>query len=280
MSVDQHVFSFCLANVFKTMGTTLCAETLSSQKKMSKVFEELEMDERLYYNKYATSVATELFGYLGNIDLFETNEKENDGYHLRLSVDDGETYSYVSLSHKDVAINDIIPTNLGTVLNFKKKSGSLEGFKEKYAALNKKMYKEVKYFDKFSEIPDESKMDDLFEPTCKFIKNVIEENQDRAKFLYKHLFDEEERIVIKLLKSRFVIYDFGIKTIKHINSCDVEIDEDDKNKLLLEFNNGAKFCLTLGTNASEIKEHISLKYKTKYTNMNDTYFVGKGTISI
>lgn len=280
MSVDQHVFSFCLANTFKTMGTTLCAETLSSQKKMSKVFEELEMDERLYYNKYATSVATELFGYLGNIDLFETNEKEDDGYDLRLSVDGGETYSYVSLSHKDVAINDIIPVNLGSVLKFKKKSDDLEEFKEKYAALNKKMYKEVKSFDKFSEVPDESKMDDLFEPTCKFIKKVIEENQDRAKFLYKHLFDEEEKIVIKLLKSRFAIYDFGIKTIKHINSCEVEIDEDDKNKLLLEFNNGAQFCLVLGTNASEIKEHISLKYKTKYKNINDTYFVGKGTISI
>lgn len=276
MSVDKNMFSHCLAAIFGTMGTTLCTRTMLLQKKMVKKFNNLEIDDKLYYNKYASQVASGLFNYLGNINLYETNTIDEELHDIRLSTDNGESFYYVSLSHININIRDIIPDKLVKIYNFKKKSDKHNKFTENYEKLNKKMYKQVRSFDKFSEVPTETKNDEIFEPMCDLVLSIIDDNQDRAKYLYEHLFSEEDRIVLKLLKSRFVIYDFGVKTVKHITSCDTV--KDDQNRINLTFNNQTNFVLTIGTNASEVKEHISLKFKTKFKNMDDIYCVHKGTV--
>uniref|UniRef100_A0A6C0C9Y2 Uncharacterized protein n=1 Tax=viral metagenome TaxID=1070528 RepID=A0A6C0C9Y2_9ZZZZ len=270
------MFSYCLAAMFDKMGTTLCTRTMLLQKKMIKKFGQLEIDEKLYFNKYASHVAGGLFNYLGDINLYETNNIDEELHDIRLSTDNGESFYYISLSHADIKIKDIIPDKLAKIYNFKKKSDNHDTYTEEYDKLNKKMYKQVRSFDKFSEVPTETKNDELFEPTCDLVLSVIDDNQERAKYLYSHLFSEDDRIVLKLLKSRFVIYDFGIKTVKHITSCETE--KEDQNKIILTFNNQTNFILTLGTNASDVKEHISLKFKTKFKNMDGIYCVHKGTV--
>jgi hypothetical protein len=230
MSVDKNMFSYCLASTFGKMGTTLCTRTMLLQKEMVKKFNQLEIDDKLYYNKYASHVAGGLFNYLGDINLYETNTIDEELHDIRLSADNGESFYYVSLSHANINIRDIIPDKLAKIYNFKKKSDNHGEFVESYEKLNKKMYKQVRSFDKFSEVPVETKYDEMFEPMCDLVCTLIDDHQDRAKYLYEHLFSEEDRIVIKLLKSRFVIYDFGIKTVKHITSCETDELRDRKRR--------------------------------------------------
>jgi len=243
---------------------------------MGKKFDQLDIDDKLYYNKYASHVVSGLFNYLGNINLYETNTIDEELHDIRLSTDEGESFYYISLTHANINIRDVIPDKFAKIYNFKKTSDEYETFTKSYEKLNKRIYKQVKSYDKFSEVPAETKHDDVFEPVCDLALSVIDDNQDRSKYLYEHLFSEEDRIVLKLLKSRFVIYDFGVKTVKHIVSCETE--KNDQNKISLTFNNQANFILTLATNASDVKEHISLKFKTKFKNMDDIYCVHKGTV--
>jgi hypothetical protein len=71
------------------------------------------------------------------------------------------------------------------------------------------------------------------------------------------------------------MYDFG-KELDNVESFRMKLNQE--NEIVITFNNGTKFALILQTNASEIKEHLSLKFHTAFKNMDDLFAISNSSI--
>jgi len=277
MAVNNDMLLYSLSKTFESLEIKICADTHKFQKKTGKLFRDLAADEKLYYNKYAMELTSSLIKHVGNVNLFEVNSDQNDNdcsHNFRLSIDDGKTYHYISMTR--TKNNDLIPDKLIKICGYKKTTDISKAFFEEYENICKKGYQKVMKYEKYYEVPSDVKSKYIFTPIRDATYDVLHTNSETcAKKIYSHLFSQEKKIVLKILKTRFVIYDFG-KRLKNIKNFDIE--KNDQGKLDITFNNGAKFSLALSTNSADIKEHLSLKYHSKFQNMDDLYAVAKSSI--
>lgn len=277
MPIDQKYILFSLANTFNTtLGVDISDDTKSYIKSVGKNFAKLETQERVYYTKYSIQLAQKLSDYLEGIKMFEINTDENPEvvHDFRLKWKKGNV-AHISLLHGSINIRDIIPEKLMKICKYKKNTKNYKLYMENYIQITERAYKNIKSKKKYSELSDKSKNKNLINPICQLVYNTLSKKRKCAAHLYKHLFSESDRIVLKLYKNRFSIYDFG-KEIDNVESFRLKMGE--KNELIITFNNGVKFSLALQTNASEIKEHISLKFHTNLKNMDDLFAVSNSSI--
>ena len=277
MSVNHKYLLYSLANTFNiSLGIEISKDTKNYLSELQSEFIALNVDDKIYYGKYAIELATKLNEYFEKINLFEINQDSEIDFAYDFKIRwKKNNITYICMSHNDININNIIPEKIMKICKYKKNTNIYKIFTEEYQKIIKNGYNHIKNKKKYSDLNNEDKNEYLIYPICKLIYDTLSKKRKCAPHLYHYLYDESDRVVLKLYKNRFVIYDFG-KKIDDPESFRMEYDEYDT--INIKFNNDTKFVLVLQTNASEIKEHISLKFHTTFQNMDELYVVSSSSI--
>lgn len=270
MTIDNKILLFCLTNSIQTLGISLASNAAKYEKKFSSKFDQLSVDEKFYYSKYGLKLAKTLIEQISDVVKYDINDTENTEYHFTL-VDGSKKKHYFSLSPSSINVNDVIPNKLMKICGYKGNANVYKFYQSKYQEINQVFQKKFHSKTKYSDIPDKKKNSLILEPVTDLVMDTLSKKRKCVDNLYNHLFSENTRYVIKTLKNYFVVYDFSLE-LEQLASF--RMKKIDYNKIQFTFNNGAKFLLTLQTNSMLIKENLSLKFRTKFTNMDKLYSTG------
>lgn len=277
MSIEYDIMLYCLAKTFSdTLGVDICDDSKSYIKTTTKKFQSMDKDDRIYYQKYSILISKAMTDYLDDITLFELNvDPDNKINHdFRLSWK-GDNVAHISLYHTSIVINDVIPKNLMKICGYKKNTNIYKSYVPAYEKINDNGYKKIKSNQKYSDLKDKEKNKIILDPIRELVIETISKKRKCAKKFHDHLFADEDRIVFRLHRNRFVMYDFG-KEQDAVESFTMKEDKD--RDVTIVFNNKSKFVLTLQTNASDIKPQLSTKFKTVFKNIDEIYMVDSGVI--
>lgn len=272
MPVNNTLLLYSLAKTFNTiLNIDICDNTKTYIKTKSKIFFKLHISEKMYYMKYSIQLAQSLMEYLDDIKFFELNvNAEHDIIHdFRLTWKNNNV-AHISMAHNSINIRDLIPEKLMRICKYRKNSDIYKIYMQLYKKINNNGYKKIQSKRKYSELNDKIKNNIIFEPICNLVLNTLSKKRKCASNLYNYLFEENDRIVFKLYKNRFIMYDFG-KELDDVESFRMKLNPG--NEIIITFNNKTKFMLHLQTNSPEIKEHLSLKFHTFFKNIDDLFAV-------
>lgn len=277
MPVDEKLLLYSLAKTFNSaLDVAICEDTKQYIKKKSKQFAKLDTDEKIYYSKYAIKLAQCLMDYLEGITMFEINtDSEHDINHDFRLIWKKKNIAHISMSHNSINVNDIIPKKLMRICKYKRNTNICKGYSLEYKKINDKAYGKIKSNNKYSEVSEKLKNKNILEPVCNLVVNTLSRKRKCALNLYNHLFGESDRIVFKLYKNRFTMYDFG-QDLDDVDSFGMKLAGS--NEIVITFNNKTKFMLALQTNVSEIKQDLSLKFHTTLKNMDELFAVSSSTV--
>lgn len=272
MPIDINILLHCLIKTFNdTLSIDICKNSKIYIKDNSSIFEELDIDEKMYYVKYSLQLAQSLMEYLDEISLFELNvDEENEINHNFRIIWSDDNIAYISLSHNTIKVKDLIPEKLMKICKYKKNTNVSKLYTSEYKKLNDKGYRKIKSNEKYSELDDDDKKSMILEPFTNLVYQTLSKKRKCASNLYSFLFNEDNRIVFKLYKNKFTMYDFG-KELDDVESYRMKLSSD--NKMTIIFNNNSKFTLMLHTNATSIKQHLSIKFKTTFNNMDEIFAI-------
>jgi len=273
MPVNQKYLLYSLAKTFNsTLNVDICEDTKVYVKKVSKLFAKLDTDEKMYYTKYSLQLAQNFINYLGTITMFELNtDPDAEVDHEFRLVWKKKNIAHISMLHTSINTKDIIPEKLMRICKYKRNTNVCKEYTHQYKKINDKGYKKIQTKSKYSELSIKTKNKAILEPICDLTMATLSKKRKCANNLFNHLFNENDRIVLKLYKNRFTMYDFSTE-LPTVESFRMKHNPNN-NEILITFNNGAKFNLVLHTNASEIKEHLSIKFHTSFKNMDELFAV-------
>jgi hypothetical protein len=270
MSVDKKIL---LYNLAKILGSMYSVKLEDSAKEYIKENKDCDNEEKTRYIEYSVQLAKKLIEYVGEITSLDINP-EVEGIICDFKLCVGKKKFYVSMDHFTINIKNIIPEKLMKICNYSKKNKIYKEYMDEYNQFCENLYGKIKKNEKYSDLSDEEKNKLIIKPMNKIVVNTISRKKTCASSLFNHLFDESKRLVLKLYKSRFVIYDFGVE-LDEVKSYRMSCNE---NTINIIFNNKASFDLVLNTNSPKINEHISLKYTTNFLNIDDLFAVKSGHI--
>lgn len=278
MPINTEILLYYLAKTFNTtLGVNMSNETSAYLKKKSKICTTMDKEEKFYYAKYALKLVEALDKYLKDISFFEIkidDDEEEIVHDFKLTWGE-KNVVHISMNHNSINTRDIIPEKIMKICKYKRNTNICKEYTERYNKLNNKIYQKISSNEKYSEINDKTKRKFIYEPLCQLVMDIISKKRKCAEYLYNHLFDESDRIVLKLYKNRFVVYDFD-KEIDEVEGFRMKYNGE--NIITVTFNNDACFDLVLHTNATEIKEHISVKFRNTFKNIDEIFAVEFGTI--
>jgi len=277
MSINREFMLYSLAKAFDSvLNIAISNDTKTYIKKSTKTYNKLDVAEKTYYANYATNLAQCLSDYLNNITLFEINiDSEPEVLHdFRLNWDK-KSIAHISLSHLTIMVRDIIPIKLMKICKYKRNTKICKNYTLQYQAWNDRTHKKIKNKEKYSALSDKIKNTVVLAPVCDLTVETLAKKRKCAANLFNYLFDESDRIVFKLYKNRFVMYDFG-KELDEATSFGIK--KRGANLVEIKFNNEMVFTLTLHTNATEIKNHISIKFRTTLNNIDETFAICSHTV--
>lgn len=274
---EKELLLYSLANTFNTtLNVGICDNTKAYLKSKSKSFSKLETSEKIYYTEYSIRLAQTLSDYLDEISFFELNtDSEHDIIHDFRLTWKNDNISYISMDHNTINIKDLIPEKLMKICKYKRNTNVCKAYIEEYYKINDHAYKKIKHKNKYSELDNELKNSVILEPICDLIMKTLSKKRKCASNLYNYLFFESDRIVFKLYKNRFTMYDFG-KEMDNVESYRMKLNQG--NQIMITFNNNTKFSLVLHTNASDIKQHISIKFHTTFKNMDELFAISHTSV--
>jgi hypothetical protein len=276
MPINDKLLLYTLANTFNTtFGINICDDTKAYIKSKAKIFKKLDNNDKKYYAKYAIELGNGLMDYLENITHFEINtDADNDIDHDFRLIWGEQNIAHISMSHNSINVKDIIPKKLMKICKYKGNTNTCKIYTQQYKKINDKNYDKIQNKNKYSELNVKTKTA-ILNPICNLVVTTLAKKRKCASNLYNHLFEESDRIVLKLYKNRFTIYDFG-KDLDKVESFGMKLNQD--NEILITFNNKTKFSLILHTNASLIKKDLSLKFHTNFKNMDELFAVKSSTV--
>lgn len=268
MLIDNKILLHNLANTFdSSLGIKMSDETAKYIAKTKP--NKLSQDDKLYYTSYAVKLAQSLTEYIPKINMFSVNMDITPESNFNFEIKSKQCGTKcISFSKPLSVIGDIIPKKLMKICKYRTNSKIHEEYTIAYKEICSKIYSKIKSKEKYSEISDDYKQKKIYKPIVELVAKILTKKRKCANNLYMHLLEENERILIKLCKKRFLIYDFGIE-LDEVKSF--KLKSNDLDEIILTFNNGAIFTLTLRTNATDIKEELSLKFHTKFNNMDDLF---------
>ncbi len=272
IKLNKSLLLYSLAKTFKsTFDVPLCLNTKSYIDKHSANFSDLQSDEKIYYVTYAMKLAKTFIDYLIDITLFETNANDDEEISHDFRLGWGKAnIMHISMCHTSININDIIPQKIMKICGFTKNTNICKKYLEEYSDLNEKIYAKINDCERYSELSAKTKHKKILEPFTELVVNTLGKKRKCAEKMYNHLFKECDRIVLKLYKNRFVVYDFCLQP-DNVTSYSMKLESS--NVIKITFNNGSVFELTLNTNAFEVKENISLKFHTKFCNIDEIFAI-------
>ena len=272
MPPDDTYLLYCIANTFyTTLGIEVCPDTKAYMKSKLKEFSKLDTKEKIYYTKYSVHITGCLMEYLEEVSKFELNvDPEADIIHdFRVSWKK-DNVIFVSLDHSSINIRNIIPDKLMKVCKYKKNTKICRTYNDSYQKWNSKTYQRIQSKERYSQLTEKNKNKNVLIPLCQLVIDTLSKKRKCALNLSQYLFEETDRIVFKLYKNRFTMYDFGTE-LEPAESFRMKLNLP--NEIVITFSNKAKFVLSLQTNATEIKEHLSVKFHTIFRNIDDIFMV-------
>lgn len=275
MSVDSNHILYGIATCLESqLNVEICDETRKMLKKHGKEFKELDTSDKLYYANYSLKIVRGLNEVFGEISAFElgSNDEEID---CNFTIVVGEESIPVSLNYKSIMIYDVIPEKLMKICSYRKSTNIYKDYIDAYEKYSKATYKKIGKYEKYSDLKDNVKNKTIYEPLSNLVVDTISKKKKCAPYLYNHLFRECNRVVVKLFKNRFFIYDFR-KEMEEIKSYNMKLLSE--SSIQITFNNKTKFTLNLHTNATAIQEHLSVKFRTNLVNMNELFSVFSASI--
>lgn len=277
MPINEKLLLYSLANTFHTtLGIDVCNDTKKFINVMEKKFAKLSVNEKIYYTKYSIQLAKSLMDYLKDITAFELNtDSKNEIVHDFRLVWKKKNIAHICMSHNSINVRDIIPNKLMKICKYKRNTKMYKTYTNKYNDLNDKGYQKIKKYNKYSELTEKNKNNTIIYPIRDLILSTLSKKRKCATNLFNYLFGEQDRIVFRLYRNRFTMYDFG-KRIDNAESFRMKLNQD--NDIIITFNNTTKFILTLQTNASKINKNLSIKFHTIFKNMDELFAVANEAI--
>lgn len=304
--MNNTILLYSLANTFKSsFGINVCSNTtafLDSDVKSE--FKKLTEADQSHYVTYSLKLANSLREYIPRIIKFYYNpvavadsvaDADSDADADAVADADAdkpesqiqhdfrlESKKYgtrlISMTFANLESNDIIPCKLMKICNYRKNTNMYKEYMPLYKDICTNAYNMISDSERYSELSTKTKQKYLYNPIIDLTISTLSKKRKCAEHLYKHLFNEPDRIMLKIHKRKFIIYDFGIELAESdIKSYRIgKLDVDDS--IFILFNNGVQFNLLLRTNNGNITEYISLKYHTKMHNMDQLYAIKRESV--
>lgn len=294
MTINNEFMIMTIAHIMhNVLGARLCELTQKKLRRHQKDAMKIDNDEKFYYYTYGLRICTKLANYMDNINMMQLVGCENREDHFddaseQAEQSEGADFSEiphdfllywgdaqctpVSLDYNGIEINNLIPEKLMHVYSRDTKSDKHVRYKKAYLKLNDQGYKKIKKQEKFTNVDAKIKNKYVLAPICQLVADTMQE-QGCAQTLCRFLFREHDRIVLRLYKNRFIIYDFGLQ-VKPVKSFKLAVDGAN---LEIEFNNGFKFVLHLKPNSTQIKQSLALKFRTDFKSLQDIYVIASGS---
>jgi hypothetical protein len=259
--------------VYKSFDTLQCGTLSKTTKKYiedkENIIIALDQESKKYYFNYATRITMLMLEYYGQIHKICAIENEEEKMvNFTIFYGDNMTTG-ISLDHKTINIKNILPERLLKFCKIDKCSETAAIYNEKYEIMSNEIYKRIKKYTKYSDISREDKKW-MCNKTSDLFMDVLSDKREYIMNLYNHIFNEMNRLVIKTFSNRFYMYDFAVHYDK---PTDYEI-QIDAGVITIIFDNEFEFTLTPMTNGTQVKRHISMKFNTKFINMDRFYQVG------
>jgi len=282
---NTRVLLYCVATVFsETLSIDICEQTSIYLASLANKYNKLDPFYKIYYSKYAMQLVQKLTEYLEDVILFELKEEvdpedaNSDAPVYDFCLITGKNKkNYVSIQHSTININHVIPNKLMNVCHLDKESSTAKAYNKSYNKINKAVYSKLRSYEKYSEVDPETIESLIYKPICDLVADTLSSNSKKlARQLYDHLFYETDRIVVQIFKTRFTVFDYSIRLADECDDFDIEYIPT--NKLKISFNNGTVFVLTLSSGKGLVKEHLSVKFRTRFDNMYDLYGTKRASV--
>lgn len=271
-NIDKSIFVYSLLTTFNNvLKLKLCNNSKLFIDETSNKFDNLEVDQKMYYTKYAMDVATSLVSVVNfsNIELNYTMSEDiykKKDFDISLFYDNNDKVN-VLFSTTSIKVNNIIPNKLMKKCKYIKSTKVYKEYTEMYNTINNSAYCAFKNKNKFSDLSKEDIDKYLLVPVSKLIVDTLSHKKKHAQNFYNAIFNETNKMTVRLYKNRFTIYDF----YKTMSIKSLSISRNKNNILKIRFNNNASFTCYLASNSVEIKENLSLKLHIKFENIDEIY---------
>ena len=270
MPVNEDILLYTLIHTFNSsLNIDVCKNTQNMINDKSKIFKDLSIDDKVYYSTYAVKIAKFLIGYFENPYLIELNSGNDHDHDFRIHWNRNKV-AYISMHYDTIEIRDIIPKKLMKICKYRKKSKIHTWYTTEYDNICQKALNKLKDIEKFSDISDKKKMSLILFPICNLIMDTLAKKRKCSDNLFKHLFTKSDRIVFKLYQNRFLIYDFS-RELEEADNFKMKMTKE--NEISITFSNSTQFTLALNTNSSQIKDPLSLKFNTRFINMDELFLI-------
>ncbi|AZL89138.1 hypothetical protein QKC54_gp0704 [Megavirus baoshan] len=281
MSVDRDILLYHIVSTFDTIvSTDLCK---NSKNLLKDVDIDLSVQDKIYYTNYSLKIVQKLIDHVTNdlslkIKGIEINtEEDHEIVHDFRIICSKNHLIHVSMNHKSIDVNDIIPEKLMKICGYKKNTSMYKTYTAEYQDICEKSYRKIKSYEKYSELDDKIKDKMIIAPITQLVFDTLSKKRKCVKNIYNHLYKDGNRIVLRLYKNRFRIYDLN-RDIDEIKSFGMKMSED--NEIIIKFNNNMIFNLKLRTNAPDIKERLSVKFRTTFKNLDELFVMCDAGVSI
>lgn len=271
MTIKRDNILYCIIRCSKIfVGTKIDSSGKKYIEELQQSFNQLSFDQKLYNSVYGLRIIGWLTNYLDSIKHIELNiiDNKSNPHDFRLIVDKS-TIIYVSLDNKKIRVNNIIPKQINDVFKCDTFNDENNDFMQSLDKINKSAYTLFKdTYSKISEIDIKTRAKMLLNPVNQLFLEYLNKNRKKkTKCLFNWLFNEKNRFVLRLLKSKFTMYDF---------TQDYEIPTDytivfDNDIICVQFNNGFDFSLKLRLNSGAIDKSFCLKYVTTFVNIDNIF---------
>lgn len=282
---------YCVIKQFKDLHSVQSDDdTDSFCENVMKKFSKTTLDEKNYYLSYANCLIDSLVKSFKKpkkiVINAEPDKKAPMQYDLMLTY--GKENSIpISFDFNTIGINNIIANKFMKPCGFKKNSNVYKAYHTAYNKINNKVYEKIKDKDSFSEIKEKFLMKNMYDPITNLLVATLQMKRKCASNLYHSIFDETPRVLIKLMKSRYVIYDFSRYQYQPTG---FSLKKESGNELQLKYKkftdedgnriDGPNFKLTLNKNSTKINPILSMKYTITMINMNKLFLLADGKVKV
>lgn len=290
--IDRALMKYCTIKQYMDMySIKIDDDTETFMTNTKSKFAKKTLDEKNFYMTYSLSIVDTLnknFKKPNKIIVnSDTEDKAAMKYDLLLTHKKDKTIP-ISFDYNSLAINNILANKFMKICGFRRNTTIYKTYKAEYDKINDKVYNKIKSKESFTDLSEKTLMKTVYDPFTALLAATLTLKRKCSTELFNAIYEECPRVIIKLMKSRFVVYDFTEYNYQP-NGFSLKKIEKTNNQLLLKYKkytdesgnkiDGPIFLLTLTKNSQKIKPQLSLKYNITMENMDKLFLMADTKVS-